>query len=110
MEEYSIYNVDFGIGKGHEQNYQRPAIIFKAINDLKMCLVIPLTSNLDHLRLPYTMQIDKTSSTNLKESSVALIFQLRAIDNERISGREIGKLEGSQINKIKTITKEMLAL
>ncbi len=110
MEEYSICNVDFGMGRGHEQGYQRPAIIFKTISELKMCLVIPLTSNLDHLRLPYTMQIDKTGSTNLKENSVALVFQLRVIDNGRITGREIGELEVHQINKIKNMAKEMLDL
>lgn len=110
MNEYSIYNVDFGIGKGHEQSYPRPAITFKAINELSMCLVIPLTSNLSHLGLPYTAQINKTDSTNLRENSVALIFQLRVIDNGRITGSEIGKLEDYQINKIKAIMKDMLYL
>lgn len=110
MKEYSIYNVDFGTGKGHEQSYPRPAIIFKAIHELNMCLVIPLTSNLSHLNLPYTIQVNKTSITNLREDSIALIFQLRAIDNVRITGSEIGKLEDYQINKIKTIVKEMLTL
>ena len=110
MNEYSIYGVDFGVGKGHEQSYSRPAIIFKAINELRMCLVIPLTSNLSHLGLPYTLQIDKTDSTGLRENSVALVFQLRVIDNGRITGGEIGKLENYQINKIKTIIKDMLNL
>ena len=110
VKEYSIYNVDFGTGKGHEQSYPRPAIIFKALHELSMCLVIPLTSNLNHLNLPYTIQVNKTSVTNLREDSIALIFQLRVIDNGRISGNEIGKLEEYQISKIKTIMKEMLAL
>jgi mRNA-degrading endonuclease toxin of MazEF toxin-antitoxin module len=110
MDEYSIYNVDFGVGKGHEQSYPRPAIIFKSINELKMCLAIPLTSNLSHLGLPYTAQINKTASTKLRENSVALVFQLRIIDNERITGSGIGKLEDYQINKIKAIIKDMLNL
>ena len=110
MDEYDIYNVDFGSGRGHEQSYPRPAIIFKAISELSMCLAIPLTSNLNHLNLPYTVQINKTDSTNLKENSVALVFQLRAIDKGRINGSVIGKIEDHQINKIKTIIKDMLAL
>ncbi len=110
MKEYSIYNVDFGTGKGHEQSYARPAIIFKAIHELNMCLVIPLTSNLERLKLPYTAQINRTSTTNLKEDSVALVFQLRAISNDRIMGNEIGNLDDLQVGKIKTIIKDMLAI
>ncbi len=110
VKEYSIYNVDFGTGKGHEQSYPRPAIIFKAIHELNMYLVIPLTSNLNHLNLPYTVQINKTSTTNLMTDSVALVFQLRAIANTRITGSEIGGLEEQQVNKIKTMIKDMLAL
>ena len=110
MKEYSIYNVDLGIGKGHEQSYSRPTIIFKVIHELSMCLVIPLTSNLDRLKLPYTAQISRTSTTNLKEDSVALIFQLRAIASDRITGSEIGNLDDSQVGKIKTIIKDMLAI
>lgn len=110
MKEYNIYNVDFGTGKGHEQSYPRPAIIFKVIHELNMCLVIPLTSNLNHLNLPYTLQINATSTTNLMTDSVALVFQLRAIDDTRITGSEIGSLEEQQINKIKIIIKDMLNL
>ena len=110
VKEYSIYNVDFGTGKGHEQGYQRPAIIFKDLHQLSMCLVIPLTSNLDHLNLPYTVQVNRTSTTKLMADSVALVFQLRAIAGARIIGSEIGSLEEQQVNKIKTIIKDMLDL
>lgn len=110
VKEYSIYNVDFGTGKGHEQSYARPAIIFKVINELSMCLVIPLTSKLERLNLPYTIQINKTSTTNLNEESVALVFQLRAIACNRILGSEIGNLDVQQIAKIKNIIKDMLAI
>ncbi len=110
MEEYSIHNVDFGTGKGHEQSNPRPAIILKAISELGMYIVIPLTSNLEHLNLPYTIQINKTGSTNLRDNSVALVFQLRAIDKVRISGTQIGKIEEYQTNKIKSALKEMFAL
>ncbi len=110
MEEYGIYNVGLGTGIGHEQSYSRPAIIVKAIGALRLCIVIPLTSNLSHLSLPYTMKIEKTASTNLKEDSVALIFQLRCIDEARLTGSAIGMAEEEQIRKIKTLMKEMLAL
>ncbi len=56
------------------------------------------------------MQINKASSTNLKENSVALIFQLRVVDEGKVTGRKIGRLEESQISKIKTLIKDMLAV
>lgn len=110
MEEYSIYNVDFGVGEGHEQSYPRPAIVLKVINELNMCIVIPLTSNMNHLNLPYTVQINKTGHTNLRENSVALVFQIRAIDRTRLTGNQIGKAEEYLVNKIKSVLKEMLAI
>ncbi len=110
MKEYSIYNIDLGTGKGHEQSFSRPAIVFKIIHEVNMCLVIPLTSNLERLKIPYTIQISRTSTTNLKEDSAALVFQLRAIANDRIMGSEIGNLDDSQVGKIKTIIKDMLAI
>lgn len=110
MEEYSIHNVDFGMGEGHEQSRQRPAIVFKVINELNMCIVIPLTSNMNHLNMPYTVQINKTGHTNLREDSVALVFQIRAIDKMRMTGNQIGKVEEYQVNKIKSSLREMLSL
>ena len=65
MEDYGIYNVDFGKGEGHEQSYRRPAIVFKNVSEVDLYIVIPLTSNMDHLNLPYTIQINKTRSGNV---------------------------------------------
>ena len=110
MEEYEIYNVDFGIGKGHEQSYPRPAIIIKGIENVGMYVVIPLTSNLSHLNLPHTMQINRTDSTNLKENSVALLFQIRSIDKSRITLSKIGRLGDCEVNKIKSNLKNLFSL
>ena len=109
LKEYFIYNVDLGTTDGHVQGYSRPAIVIKALNELNMCIIIPLTSKIESQRLPYTVLIKKAHSTNLKEDSVALVFQLRSIDN-KIIGNEIGKLEEYQIGKIKAMMKEMFAV
>lgn len=110
MDDYGIYNIDFGQVRGHEQGSQRPAIVFKTINEVKLCIVVPLTSNLEHLNLPYTVPINSTSSTNLKQNSVALIFQIRAVDSNVISINKIGTIEEYQIKKIKNAIKDMLSL
>ena len=49
VKEYSIYNVDFDKGQGHEQSFSRPVIIFKVVHELSMSIVISLTSNLEWL-------------------------------------------------------------
>ena len=110
MEPYQIYNVNLGQGTGHEQNGERPAILIKIIEEIGICIVVPLTSNLTHSALPYTVQINKTSSTNLTNNSVALVMQVRAISKMRLPNNSIGKLEEYQIRKIKSILKDMLAL
>ncbi len=110
MDEYGIYSIDFGNGIGHEQSYSRPAILFKDLHDLGLALVIPLTSKLIRLNLPYTIQINRDQITNLKENSVALIFQLRAISCNRIKGNKIGSLDEISVKKIKTVITEMLDL
>ena len=110
MEEYGIYNVDFGLGRGHEQSNPRPAIVLKTISELDMCIVVPLTSKMEHLNLSYTVQINKTARTNLRENSVALVFQIRAIDKARVTGSQIGDLEEYQAKKIKSTLREMLHL
>jgi len=109
LKEYFIYAVDLGTPDGHVQDHSRPAIVIKTLNELNMCIIIPLTSNLESQRLPYTALIKKIHSTNLKEDSVALVFQIRIIDN-KIIGNEIGKLEEYQIGKIKAMIKEMFAI
>ncbi len=48
--------------------------------------------------------------TNLRENSVALVFQIRAIGKARMTGSQIGNAEEYQVNKIKNVMKEMLAI
>ena len=59
LKEYFIYNVDLDTTNGHVQGYSRPGIVIKALNELNMCIIIPLTNSLESQRLPYTVLIKK---------------------------------------------------
>jgi len=46
--------------------------------------VIPFTSNFYALKYPYTIKINASGFNGLKKDSVALVFQLRAIDVRKL--------------------------
>lgn len=72
--------------KGSEQGRERPVIVFQNPDLSRFSttyLCIPLTTNLSRLSLPGTCFIRKGSG-GLKEDSIALCFQTRAIDKSRL--------------------------
>ena len=72
---------------GHAQAGRRPAIIVQNISSLPTTLLIPLTTQLDALRFPGTLLVEKDTANGLLQSSVALVFQLTAVDNRFIRER-----------------------
>ena len=109
MEKGEIWIVQFLSKKGREQEGIRPAII---ISDTKtnLVLLIPLTSNLDALKkLPFTLEIKKSHENNLGKDSIALVFQLQALDKRRLKNK-IGKLESDKMNEINRTLREMFNL
>jgi mRNA interferase MazF len=108
MKKGDVLIVDLVSSLGREQYGQRPAIL---ICDTKtdIIVVIPLTSNLGALRFPYTLTIFPDKENNLKETSIALIFQIRAIDRSRVV-KVLGRISKNVEKKINSILKEMLDL
>ena len=62
-------------------------------------LAIPLTTVIATLRFAGTLLINPTVSNGLKQASVALVFQLRAVDKSRI-GDKIGAVSDEVMSKI----------
>ncbi len=92
---------------GREQAGGRPGI-FLADAEI-IGIVVPLTSNLLTLRFPFTLSIKPSSLNGLQEESVALIFQIRALDKRRFLKR-IGKLESNALKSIDETIIKMLQL
>ena len=83
-----------------EEKGTRPAIAVQADDEQSpMLMVIPITSSMGALRFAFTVEVQPSESNGLTLPSVAMVFQLRAIDRRRIV-RKIGQLEAEILAKI----------
>jgi len=67
----------------------------------------PFTSKLKAKEFPFTVLVEPDSLNNLDVPSVALIFQIRAIDKKRLI-RKIGKIDQERLEIIKAKLKELI--
>ncbi len=81
MKNGDIWLVDLSDAKGHEQRGERPAAIVGGANGL--VLVVPLTSNLGSARFSHTYLLSPDLHNGLDTESIALVFQIVALDRER---------------------------
>lgn len=106
MRKGEVWLVELFEGAGREQYGLRPAIIL-ADTATDICIVIPLTSNLKALKFPYAVQVEPSKYNGLRVLSVALVFQIRAIDKSRLA-KKLGQLEKSLLVNILEILKKLL--
>jgi mRNA-degrading endonuclease toxin of MazEF toxin-antitoxin module len=96
-----------GLG-GHTQQGTRRALVVAAPK-LPVVIVMPCTSNLQALRFPHTLRIAASKQNGLTTPSVALAFQLLAIDR-RFVQQKIGTLEKPLLAKVDAELQALLAL
>jgi mRNA interferase MazF len=83
-----------------EEKGTRPAIAIQTDVEISpMLMIVPITSSLKALRFPFTVRIEPSIVNGLSAISVAMVFQLRAIDTKRII-RKIGSLETAYLKQI----------
>jgi len=110
MKLGDIYLVEFPQIGGHEQTGKRPAIIVQGREyNLPTVLIVPLTTKVKALDFAGTILIKPDNRNHLDEESVALAFQLRAIDRKRLS-KKIGEIKVEQITKLQGLIKELLGM
>jgi mRNA interferase MazF len=88
-----VYWADLNPTIGSEQRGDRPVIVFQnpvVGRFTSTVLVVPTTTSMRRLGLPGTCGLPAGAGAMPKES-VALAYQLRAIDRQRLRGR-IGRL------------------
>jgi mRNA interferase MazF len=91
-----------------EEKGNRPAIAVQTdVANSPMLMIIPITSALAALRFPFTLQINPSPQNGLTLPSVALVFQMRAIDRTRII-RTLGRLESDSLNQLDGMIRAML--
>lgn len=94
-----IYNANLEPVRGSEQGKTRPVVVFQNPDLARFtstALCIPLTSNLKRLGMPGTCFI-KQGDGGLLKDSVALAFQMRALDSSRL-GPRIGRLSAPALD------------
>ncbi len=94
---------------GHAQKGRRPAVILqsqKVSTRIPTVLVVPLTSQIDALRFPGTVLVEADGDNGLRRASVALVFQLTAIDQRYLRDR-LGKVSQTVVNEIFSALEEL---
>ena len=91
-----------------EEKGNRPAIAVQTdIATSPMLMIVPVTSSLGALRFPFTVRIEPSEQNGLTLPSVAMVFQLRAIDRKRII-QKIGELELQYLTQVDAEIWQML--
>ncbi len=108
MEKGEIWLINLPVKGGREQFGLRPSIIL-ADTETDLTLVMPLTSNLQALRFPHTLLIKKSKFNGLESDSVALLFQITAVDKIYFKNK-IGELEEAFIKKLDDLLIRLLKI
>ena len=91
-----------------EEKGRRPAIAVQTDSATSpMLMVVPVTSSLRAMRFPFTVSIEPSERNGLTLPSVAMVFQMRAIDRKRII-RKIGELEPEYLAQVDAEIWQML--
>lgn len=108
MTKGEIWIAQLPTFSGREQEGVRPVIVLADVI-ASLTIIIPCTSNIQALRFPHTLEISPSKRNGLKSLSVALIFQMRAIDKQRLQ-KKVGALEKQAVAQIDGMLKKLLGL
>ncbi len=109
MKRGEVWRVAIPPAPGHAQSGDRPAIIIQDEafnNSLPTTLIVPLTSKLAAGRFDGTLVIHPDSQNGLTMTSVALVFQMRTLD-QRQCIKQIGNLDPASVDQILAILDQL---
>lgn len=102
MKKGEVWRVAIPPAPGHAQSGERPAIVLQELafnNSLPTTLIVPLTSKLAAARFDGTVLIQPDQQNGLTAPSVALVFQMRTLD-QRNCVKPLGILAASALDQI----------
>lgn len=100
MARGDVLLVNLPTSDKREQSGRRPAVAVQTdVAGDPMLMVAPVTSNLNASRFRFALTIEPTNENGLTQTSVVMIFQMRAIDKSRIV-KSIGKISAEDLSKI----------
>jgi mRNA interferase MazF len=97
-----IFWVELPLGSGHEQSGRRPAIVLQDeeyATGLPLVIMVPMTGAIAASRFAGTLTIEPDETNGLRKTSVAMVFQVRAIDRRTIR-EQIGSLSDENVANI----------
>lgn len=110
MRRGEVWWADLGPFRPGEQTGRRPVIIWQSnalTRVLQSVLVIPLTTNLERADLAGTALVHASPEDGLREGSVALAFQMRAIPKSALDTR-VRALTDGELSELELATDEAL--
>jgi mRNA interferase MazF len=102
MKRGDVWRVNLPSARGHTQAGIRPAVIVqedKATTALPTVLVVPFTGTIAATRFPGTVPVQPDGKNGLTVPSVALVFQLTAIDQTNCL-LPLGTLDAATLDQI----------
>jgi mRNA interferase MazF len=103
-----VLSINLPTSDTREQSGRRPAIALQIdILGEPMLMIAPVTSSLSASRFAFSVQIEPTVGNGLSQTSIIMIFQMRAIDKSRII-KKIGNLSVKDLKKVDTEIWKML--
>ncbi|MCI0641261.1 MAG: type II toxin-antitoxin system PemK/MazF family toxin [Gemmataceae bacterium] len=102
MKKGDVWRVRIPPSPGHAQTGERPAIIIQEdgfITSLPTVLIVPFTSTLAAARFGGTLIVQPDKQNGLTLPSVALVFQVRALD-KRNCLTKLGALDHQTLDQV----------
>jgi mRNA interferase MazF len=91
MPRGDVLLISLPVSDGREQSGCRPAVAVQTdVAGEPMLMIAPITSNLNAARFTFTVKIEPFGENGLEQTSIVMIFQMRAIDKNRIIKRSAG--------------------
>ncbi len=113
MPRGDVLDVDLPIVPGSRvQGGRRPAVLLlteEAARGNPVVTVVPVTGTVEAIRFQFTFQIAPSPANGLTAPSVALVFQVMAIDRTAIARRR-GHLEDEYIAQLEATLRQMFGL
>jgi mRNA interferase MazF len=110
MRRGEIWRVRIPFASGHAQAGDRPALIVQEdslIIALPTVLIVPFTSTPGASRFPGTLIVQPDGQNGLTLPSVALVFQLRALD-KRDCVQQLGVIDTPTLDQVFVVLDQLL--
>jgi mRNA interferase MazF len=100
MARGDVVVLDLPVSDLREQSGRRPAVAVQTdLAGEPMLVVAPITSNQAALRFAFTVRVEPSPENGLTLPSVVMVFQLRAVDKQRLV-RKIGQMSRADMARI----------